>query len=65
MHKIVEYGDGMQAQVRFCFQYTWQLCLFSGSFGPLKITISRVKSFGGFEKFQGHSIGILVALHEI
>ena len=67
MHKIVEYACGLHAEVRFYFRYTWQLCLASGSFGHLEITLSLVKNkkIGGLEKIQGHFIGILVALCEV
>ena len=47
MHKIVEYGGGMHAEVRFYFRYTWQLCLFTVSLGHLEVTLSLLKNFLG------------------
>ena len=53
MHKIVEYGGGLHAEVRFYFRYTWQLCLASRSLGHLGITLSLVKKFLGSWKNSG------------
>ena len=47
MHKIVEYGGGLHAEVRFYFRYTWQLYLASESLAHLEITLSLVKKILG------------------